>query len=228
FAIPWFDRLMLGTTDHEVSDPRPCLNHNEVSEILSVCAGGFRKPPTLADVCATFSGIRPLARQSAPSGAVSRISREHHIVATPSGLLSVVGGKWTTYRLIAEQCVDQVLEILNHAPRECRTRDLKLTAPLTPSAASPLVHPELPISEAMIRNAANSLFAVHVTDILTTRTRAAFVNAYASEGALETITAIAANELGKNGAWQRRENERARALLKNFMPNPTPTRDKSD
>src|SRR5262249_21304827 len=107
FAIPWYGHTLVGTTDTPIAEPilEPVALEQEIDFILATAAEYLAKAPTREDVRAIFAGIRPLVR--AP-GAVrtAALSRDHVIHIDPSGLVSVMGGKWTTYRHMAEDCVD--------------------------------------------------------------------------------------------------------------------------
>ncbi len=126
FLLPWQGRTIAGTTDiaADASIP-PEPTGNEVDYLLGQLDEWLEPAPTRAAVRACWAGLRPLIAERAASTA--SIVREHHVEVGPKGLVSIAGGKWTTYRLMAEETVDRVIETANVTPRhDCRTRDLAL------------------------------------------------------------------------------------------------------
>lgn len=133
FAIPWQGRTLFGTTDHRVEEiaiePRPLAN--EIDYLLEHAGRFLTQPPERTDILSVFSGLRPLVGKvrSEPRGtarATSKLSREHEIYISPTGLISVIGGKWTTYRKMGEEVVDRAVQVgqLRRAPS--RTANLML------------------------------------------------------------------------------------------------------
>ena len=112
FGIPWHDRLILGTTDGEVPEPveEPRIQEHEISFILSEAARYLAKDPTESDVLSCYAGLRPLVKAGHASSTAG-ISREHTLVVSSSGLVTITGGKWTTYRRMGEDCINRVTEI---------------------------------------------------------------------------------------------------------------------
>lgn len=127
FLLPWLGRLVAGTTDAPCAvspAPRPTLA--EVDFILATLGGYLGRPPLRGDVLSAWSGIRPLAAHASPQGSTENMTRDH-VVAHERGLISVAGGKWTTYRRMAADVVDAALHQLELPPRPCVTRGLRLT-----------------------------------------------------------------------------------------------------
>jgi glycerol-3-phosphate dehydrogenase len=127
FILPWQDHVLVGTTDQPaaVAD-HPGVSEAEAAYLLDHLNEIFTMQVDRADVLALWSGLRPLAFQPG-AGASAQLARDHVITTTPSGLISMVGGKWTTYRLMAEQAVDRVVAAAGLSPaRACRTADLRL------------------------------------------------------------------------------------------------------
>ncbi|MBT9522514.1 MAG: FAD-dependent oxidoreductase, partial [Dechloromonas sp.] len=216
FAIPWQGKVLLGTTDTprpelaQLNDPQPLAE--EIDFLLRTAAGVLTRPPTRADIRSAFAGLRPLIHpNNTDEKNTAALSREHAVLVSPSGLITLTGGKWTTYRLMAEQVIDRAIEVagLNAAP--CPTQTLKLHGcPSGPTsyaygtdapqlAALPghdrLLHPNLPYTEAMVRFAIRHEAARTIDDILTRRTRALFHDATAAEACIERIAGIFAEEL---------------------------------
>lgn len=193
FAVPWLGKVVLGTTDTPRADLplEPEANRADVDAILSETARYLRRPPTRADVLSHWSGIRPLVRGGADGGATSGISREHTIEVSPSGLVTVTGGKWTTCRAMAE-------DILSSCERH------GLTGPLPPCRTASLRLPEAPVHDAA---AAPDAQAVHryvhrewarsVEDVLARRSRLLFLDAAAAERAAPAVAEALARETGR-------------------------------
>ena len=127
FAIPWHGHLMLGTTDVAADGAtwKPEASHAEIEFIIETARSYLQSPPSTRDVLATFAGLRPLFSPRA-ARATRTISREHAIVIEHNNLITVVGGKWTTYRKMALDALDQAARIGLLDARSCTTADLKL------------------------------------------------------------------------------------------------------
>ncbi len=225
FAIPWQGKVLLGTTDTPCGDTplEPRALNAEIDFILSTASRYLSHTPTRADVRSCFAGLRPLIG-AGQGHSTAGLSREHVIRTSPSGLVSVAGGKWTTYRHMARQIVDQAESVARLARRASPTARLHLhgaTAgpsddvlgtdrPLadTLPGAGVALHPHLSLTEAEVRHAVRFELARDVEDILARRHRALFVDARAASEAADAVAAILADELG----WttdQRRERTKA-------------------
>lgn len=129
FAIPWRDRVVVGTTDTPVPvvTAEPIPQEDEIAFLLELCGRYLATPPTRDDILSIFAGIRPLV---AGAGATSTksLSRDHTILVSSSGMLTITGGKWTTYRRMAEDAVNRVEPLAGLRPRACVTRTLRVHA----------------------------------------------------------------------------------------------------
>jgi len=233
FVIPWQGKVLLGTTDtprgETPLEPRPLTD--EIDFILSTAARYLTRPPTRADVRSAFAGLRPLigAGRGSPTSA---LSREHVIQLSNGGLVSVAGGKWTTYRHMAEQIVDRAEAVAGLPHHPCPTAALPLhgspRAPLDdvlgtdrpcvealPGAGLRL-HPALALSEAEVRHAVRAELARDVEDVLARRSRALFVDATAAGEAATAVAGILADELGWTEEHQRERTEAFRRLAEGF------------
>ena len=127
FAIPWHDRVLVGTTDTPVSElaiePRPL--GEEVAYMIDYVGRYLERNPRPTDILSTFAGLRPLLRGRG-GFATSRLSREHAVVVSDSGLVTVTGGKWTTYRRMAIDAVDKAARVASLPARPSVTAKLKL------------------------------------------------------------------------------------------------------
>jgi glycerol-3-phosphate dehydrogenase len=233
FIIPWQGKVLLGTTDtprrETPLEPRPLAE--EIDFILETASRYLRRPPTRADVRSAFAGLRPLIG-SGQGGATSSLSREHVIQVSPSGLVSVAGGKWTTYRRMGQEIIDRAETaggLLHHA---CTTEELRLHAsPAAPSddvfgtdrsiidslpGVSIQLHPGLRLTEAEVRYAARFEQARSVEDVLARRSRALFVDAAAASETAPAVAHILANELGWTEAQTREMTEAFHQLAEGF------------
>jgi glycerol-3-phosphate dehydrogenase len=227
FAIPWHEHTLVGTTDTPIDTPtlEPCAFDREVAFILETATQYLQKKPTRADVLSTFVGIRPLVR-SGDSRLTAALSRDHTIHIDASGLLTTAGGKWTTYRHMAEDTVNQAAELARLPERPCVTKTLAIHGALRDAAGqgplrvygsdasairelarsnpslSAALHPRLPYSGAEIIWAVRAEMARTVEDALARRTRALFLDARAAIEMAPRTAALMAAELGRDAAWQ--------------------------
>ncbi len=242
FAIPWHGHVVVGTTDTpipEVSlEPEP-LAH-EVDFILDTASGYLEHRPSRRDILSVFTGIRPLVKEGGDS-ATATLSRDHKIQISPSGLLTIVGGKWTTYRRMAEDCVDHATVLARIEERPCVTRELRIhgylsqagiSGPLAgygtdaeglkvlmheqPELAEPL-HEALPICGAQIVWAARHEMARTVDDALARRTRALCLNSRAALAMAPAAARLLAGELGRDEAWQREQVEEFGRIARRYV-----------
>jgi len=125
FVIPWHGHAVAGTTDTPVDAPslEPRALKEEIEFILETAGRYLTRPPTRADVLSVYVGLRPLVKGD---GRTAALSRDHVIHVDPSGLLTITGGKWTTYRHMAEDCVDHCITLGRLRDEPCRTRDLRI------------------------------------------------------------------------------------------------------
>ncbi|MGB6101819.1 MAG: glycerol-3-phosphate dehydrogenase/oxidase [Comamonas sp.] len=225
FAVPWLGKVLIGTTDTERdhAELEPRALPQEVAFLLHESAKYLRRAPRPADVRSCWAGLRPLVRPQHFSGTKTRsVSREHTVLVEPDGLVTVTGGKWTTYRAMAE---DVLLKCAQEGLLDARpagvTRDLALVgAPSAPvrhrlcdepglhlygseaadvqalPGAERLLAPGL--SEAMVRFAARFEYARSVEDMLARRSRMLFLDARKAGELAQSVAAILAEELGRD------------------------------
>jgi glycerol-3-phosphate dehydrogenase len=228
FAIPWHGHTLVGTTDTPIAEatlePRPLPE--EIDFILSTAERYLDKPPTRRDILSVHVGIRPLVK-AADAKSTASLSRGHTIHIDGSGLLTIAGGKWTTYRNMAEDCVNQAAELAGLPERRSSTKHLNIHGfhrsaskfgalavygsdalgiqdlmREHPALAAPL-HASLPYTGAEIVWAARVEMARSVEDVLARRTRALFLNAAAALEMAPRVAALMAGELGKGDEWIR-------------------------
>jgi len=223
FVIPWHGHAVAGTTDTPLDapslEPRPF--DEEIEFILETAGRYLSRPPTRADVLAVYVGLRPLVKGE---GKTSALSRDHVIHVDTSGLLSITGGKWTTYRHMAEDCVDHAITLGRLRDEPCPTRNLRIHGYLQDSGAlgelevygsdaaeiltltqdpklAMQLHPDLPYLAAEVVWAARNEMARTVEDVLARRTRALFLNAAAASAMAEPVAKLLASELGRDATW---------------------------
>ncbi len=224
FVIPWHGHAVAGTTDTPVDEPslEPRAYEEEIEFILDTATRFFVRPPTRADILAVYVGLRPLVKGD---GKTSALSRDHVIHVDTSGLLTITGGKWTTYRHMAEDCVNHAITLGKLADVECPTKSLRIhgymedssalgslevygadaekilaLARATPALAAQL-DPALPYTAAEVVWAAREEMARTVEDVLARRTRALFLNARAAMAMASPVAKLLAAELGRDQAW---------------------------
>ncbi len=169
FAIPWGERVILGTTDTDYDGPveSPRCDNGDVAYVLEVVASLFPKAGIEAsDVISTWSGLRPLVADR--RGNPSDISRRHEIKMGEPGWWDITGGKLTTYRLMAEQTVDRIVRYLGCNAEPCRTAAEPLLSGSETEGLSAVVPPG--VSERAVRHYCTDEWAVHLDDVMVRRT----------------------------------------------------------
>jgi glycerol-3-phosphate dehydrogenase len=227
FAIPWHGHTLVGTTDTPIEEPlyEPRPLEQEIQFILETAALYLSHPPKRSDVLSVFVGIRPLVKAGGSGAKTSALSRDHTIHVDNSGLLTITGGKWTTYRHMAEDCVDHAITLGKLPEEPCVTKTLKIhgyrehtddlgslwvygsdadtiraIAADDPQLTQPL-HPALPYIGAEIIWAARQEMARSVEDVLARRTRALFLNAQAAHEIALPVARLLAKELQHDEQW---------------------------
>ena len=222
----------------------PAPSRAEVEYILEHLAEYLEPAPSLSDCLSVFAGLRPLIR-ARPGESTASLSREHAVVVDPSRLVSLIGGKWTTFRLMGEDTIDTAVRVGTLSPAERKDRLWILGSPRpsegvnsnssdplhvygsereeleklcreTPALAHP-IHPRLPYRMVQVIWAVREEYARTVEDVLSRRTRALILDASASIEAAPAVARQMARELGKDVSW---EEDQARAysqLARNYM-----------
>ena len=205
FAIPWHGHTVVGTTDTPISTAmlEPSPHPEEIDFILETAGDYLAKRPTRADVLSVFTGIRPLVKSSDVANTAA-LSRDHTIEISSSGMLTIAGGKWTTYRHMAEDAVDHAIVLGRLDERPCITRDLRVRAPGS--------HED-----------SGAWFARHemartVEDVLARRTRLLFLDARAALDKAPQVARELAQELGRDEAWQNAQIAAFQETARHFIP----------
>ena len=241
FAIPWHQCVVVGTTDNPVDEillePRP--TRAEVDFILENAQRYLEKPPGLADVLSVFSGIRPLVKAGGAENTAA-LSRDHTISVSKSGLVTMAGGKWTTYRHMAEDLINTAETLGGLDGRRCITKHLnihgyhqhadqfgdlahygsdavELRRLLKQDGNDARVHPRLALTRAEVRWAARYEMARTVDDVLSRRSRSLLFDARAASEAAPTVAALLAEETNRAQEWVEQETRAFQSLAKNYQ-----------
>ena len=222
FAIPWHGHALFGTTDTPIerAELEPRAHEDEIEFILETAKNYLENPPRREDILSVFVGIRPLVKAENAQNTAS-LSRDHTIEIDKFNLLTITGGKWTTYRRMAEDAVNQAAKLAGLPEKACVTESLKIHgASETGGATAELnfygtdaariseiiaknpelgeqLHVALPYRKADIVWAVRSEMAETIEDVLARRTRALFLNAKAALEIAPAVAEIMAEESGK-------------------------------
>ncbi|OHX65654.1 glycerol-3-phosphate dehydrogenase/oxidase [Flammeovirga pacifica] len=241
FAVPWYDKIVVGTTDtpmDEVSS-EPIALEEEIEFILKTAKKYLHKEPKREDVKAVFAGLRPLMKSTDQD--TKKISRSHKIVKSLSGLITVVGGKWTTYRQMAEDVVDFMEKKNEDIGVKCITRDVLLHGykkgvdrldvrsvygndlhkieeliAEKPELGKP-IHEKLPYRWAEVHWGVINEQARTVEDILSRRTRSLLFDAKSSLEAAPEVAVYISDLLEKEEGWVDNQIDEFKALVDNYL-----------
>jgi glycerol-3-phosphate dehydrogenase len=243
FAVPWHDKVVVGTTDikspHAELEPLPLKE--EIDFILNTAALYFETPPQYSDILSVFAGQRPLAAPKREGKSTKELSRGHKIIVSEQGLITITGGKWTSYRLMAEDTVNKAIRLNLLEARKCRTKNLhvhgycakpnltshlyvygsdepKIHALATVNPAySAQIHSRYPYTAAEVVWAVQHEMARSVEDVLARRVRLLYVDARAAIEAAPGVANIMAQELHKDKAWIDLQINDFTALAKKYI-----------
>ncbi|MEM8681357.1 MAG: glycerol-3-phosphate dehydrogenase/oxidase, partial [Planctomycetota bacterium] len=210
FAIPWLGRAVLGTTDTPVATAslEPRALQQEVTYLLEHFHAYLDPAPRREDVRSVFAGLRPLVKPPRDRGATSKISREHRVLASDAGLITVLGGKWTTFRKMGADVVDVVEQIMGVPHRHSRSDQVTLSC-------QPLSNP---LTRAEVRQAVEREFARTVEDVLSRRSRQLLLAATDSIAAADDVARWMADELQRPAGWSQAQVDAYRTLARGYLP----------
>ncbi len=230
FAVPWHDKIILGTTDTPVKqeslEPKP--TEQEINFILETARDYMNPAPTRKDILSIFAGLRPLA--ATKEGAKTKeVSRSHKVITSESGLVSIIGGKWTTYRKMGEDVVEKTEEIMKFPHKKSNTEYLKIHGyrkdidyndPMyyygtdkekilelseKIENGNEVISKAQKIIKAQIVWAVKNEMALNIEDFLSRRTRLLLLDQKEAIQIAPIVAEIMAKELGKDEAWQKNE-----------------------
>lgn len=242
FAVPWHQKIIVGTTDTSVDhiSDEPLAQEDEIQFILEHAARYLTKDPSRADVKSIFAGLRPLVKSTARKTA--ELSRDHSIIVSDSGLVSILGGKWTTYRKMAADviniaAVQGALAYQEPVTKELAIHGAQLTSDYStadyyygtdkvgvdgliankPELAA-LLHPDLPYTKATIIWAVQQEMCMTIEDALSRRTRALLLDAKAAIAAAPTVAQLMATEMKQGQEWIEQQLAAFNVVAKAYLP----------
>jgi len=240
FAIPWHQHALIGTTDTAVSEPvlEPHPLQTEIDFLLAHAARYLNPAPAATDILSAFAGLRPLVK--GPGGRkTSALSRRHEVMVSPSGLISLIGGKWTTSRLMAEETVDRAAAVGGLAARPSSTKSLRLHGWHEPDndqwelaeygsdagefvrhgepGGNARLHPRLPYQAGQVTWAVRREMARTVEDVLSRRLRALPLDARAAMEMAPRVAEIMTAELGRDTPWATQQVSSFRELAQGYL-----------
>ena len=243
FAIPWHERVVVGTTDTPLDTVsyEPCPLEEEIEFLLKHTARYLTKDPTRDDILSMFAGIRPLVGTS-PDGNTAEISRDHTLHISRSGLVTIAGGKWTTYRMMAEDTIDQAATMAALEEKPSVTKTLRLhgyhqdaaqfgelerygaDAPLVrdlirdDARYGELLHPDANVKAGEVVWAVREEMARTVEDFLSRRTRSLLLGARTAIAMAPRVAALMAEELDRDDAWTQAQVKAFVKLAEGYLP----------
>lgn len=245
FAVPWHDKIVVGTTDTLIKSHslEPIATEEEIEFVLETAQEFLSKKPTRADVLSVFAGLRPLAAPEEKGQSTKEVSRSHKIIVSETGLISITGGKWTTYRKIAEDLIDKAISVHTLSNSNCKTEHLpihgnKPTTDLerenhlyiygtdcagilklqeTERELKEKLHPDYNYTLAEVVWAIRYEMARTIDDVLARRVRLLFLDARAAIASSEKVADLLANELSYDEAWKKNQISTFKTLANGFL-----------
>ncbi len=240
FAVPWHNKIIAGTTDTLVdhADIEPRALPAEIDFILQQIGRYLKRVPAYGDIRSVYAGLRPLVKSSGRKTA--ELARDHLVMVSESGLVTITGGKWTTYRRMAEDTVNTAIAQGSLPERACRTATLTIHGAMDVDFDDPLhfhgtdavairaladadaewgrqLHPGLPYLMAEIVWAVREELCMTVEDALSRRTRSLLLDARAAMACAGPVAALLAKELKRDQAWQRAQVEEFEQLAAGYL-----------
>jgi glycerol-3-phosphate dehydrogenase len=226
FAVPWHGKLVVGTTDTLRDKPQlePQALEKEIEFVLETAQAYLSRKPTRADVLSVFAGLRPLAAPKEDGAKTKEISRTHKVIVSDSKLVTITGGKWTTFRQMGEDTVKYFHQVTGSSVEPSKSADIKLHGYVAkpeqghlsvygsdadhirammkdkPELAERL-HPDHPYTAAEVVWIVRNEMPAKIEDVLSRRLRVLLLDAKAAKVMAPKVAQIMATELGENAAW---------------------------
>lgn len=188
FCIPWLGSLLVGTTDVPCETTESGINPSdeEIDFLLETAGPYLTTQPRRDDILSKFAGVRPLISRSNTTN-TAKLSRSHELYIDDNGLITITGGKWTTYRKMAQEAVDAAIKVGHLSASACMTATLPIDAP--PPSIGERLHPDLPYTTGDVERAYTVEMAQTIDDVLSRRTRISFLNEGIAEQTKNKLTA---------------------------------------
>ena len=240
FAVPWNNYVIVGTTDTQIekSNIEPIPLDEEIKFILKNAGSYMKSAPTFKDIKSVFAGLRPLAAPENNEKATKEISRHHKVTVSTSGLISILGGKWTTYRKMAEDTVNTARSVAGLQERECITHNLTIHGyDYSSNWENPIhfygtdiekienlcsdgnssISEKFFISKNQIIWSIRNEMAMTLEDVMARRTRSLFLDARESLKIAPKVLEIMAKEMKKNIDWIKNESANFEKVARNYI-----------
>ncbi|MBS1946451.1 MAG: glycerol-3-phosphate dehydrogenase/oxidase [Bacteroidetes bacterium] len=246
FAVPWHNKIIIGTTDTPIDEHQekllaePIALDEEIDFILHQISKYLTHTPTRKNIKSVFAGLRPLVKGS--SKKTAELSRDHLITVSGSGLITITGGKWTTYRRMAEDVVNTAIKKANLENKACITESLKIhgAKQITDfnkalyyygsdkekikslieknNSLSELIHPNLAYVKAEVVWAVQNEMCMTVEDFLARRTRALLLDANAAIECAPAVASLMSKEMNKEETWAAKQVAAFKEVAGNYLP----------
>lgn len=245
FAVPWHDKIVVGTTDTLIKSHslEPIALEKEIQFVLETAQRFLAKKPTRADVLSVFAGLRPLAAPEKKGQSTKEVSRSHKIIVSETGLITITGGKWTTYRKIAEDIVDKAISVHHLVKSNCKTEHISIhgnqkTTTLdrenhlyiygtdipeilklqeSEPKLKEKLHPDYEYTMAEVVWAIRYEMARTIEDVLARRVRLLFLDARAAIESCEKVGDLLAKELGYDDIWKQNQIASFKTVANGFL-----------
>lgn len=245
FAVPWHGKIVVGTTDtlKKTHSLDPIATEKEIEFVLETAQRFLSKKPTRADVLSVFAGLRPLSAPKEEGQSTKEVSRSHKIIVSETGLITITGGKWTTYRKIAEDIVNKAISVHNLPKLSCKTEHISIHGNQKTTASDrenhlyiygtdipeilqlqlyepelkEKLHPDYDYTMAEVAWAIRNEMARSIDDVLARRVRLLFLDARAAIACSKKVADLLAKELGFDEIWKQNQIVAFKTLANGFL-----------
>jgi glycerol-3-phosphate dehydrogenase len=245
FAVPWHDKIVVGTTDTLIKTHslEPIALEKEIEFVLETAQRFLAKKPTRADVLSVFAGLRPLAAPEKEGKSTKEVSRSHKIIVSETGLITITGGKWTTYRKIAEDIINKAITTNKLPIKECKTEHISIHGNLKTSTKdrenhlyiygtdipkirelqkqepklAEKLHPNYDYTLAEVVWAIRHEMARTIDDVLARRVRLLFLDSKAAIECCEKVADLLAQENGHDEIWKQNQIKEFKTIADGFI-----------